>query len=197
MGKTTAAKGVAERYGVSVLPIDAIWLAMKAATNPGSHPEFHYFDPSDEELFRLSPQHLCDRHIKGAQAICEAMDPVVEYYLWEQWPVVLEGAWITPTVAGLWTRRYKAVQAVFVHEPNINEILAAMASRLGRSTPSTRQKAGVEAHWLFGNWLREQAIAEGLPLVEAAPRATLVERILAVGDPVDDPNPREYSPKTL
>ena len=46
VGKTTAARAVAARYGVSVLPVDALWVALKAATNPASHPELHYFRPA-------------------------------------------------------------------------------------------------------------------------------------------------------
>ena len=183
VGKTMAARAVAARYGASVLPIDAIWLALKSATNPVSHPELHYWDPSDEEMFELSAECLCERHVKSAQAISQAMDPVIERYVWERWPVVLEGAWITPAVAGRWTRQYEGVQAVFIHEPDADEILASMAARSGGQNHSPRQKAGSPVFWLFGNWVREQALAEGLPVVDAPPRATLAERVLAAIDP--------------
>ena len=113
VGKTTAAKAVAERCGVSVLPADAIWFALKAVTDPISHPELHYFDPTDEEL-ALTTQCLCERHVESAQAISKAMDPVIEYYLWERWPVIVEGAWITPLAASRWTRQNEGVRAVFI-----------------------------------------------------------------------------------
>lgn len=182
VGKTTTARAVAERYDVSVLPVDAIWFALKAATNPSSHPELHYFDPSDSEL-ALAPERLCERHIKGAQTISQAMDPVIEYYLWERWPVVLEGAWITPAEAGRWTRQYEAVRVVFIHEPDVDEVLAGMLARSGRQNPTPRKKVLSEVCWLFGNWVREQALAEGLPVVDAPPRATLTERVLAAIHP--------------
>ena len=177
VGKTTAATAVAARYGVFVLPVDAIWLALKAATNPASHPELHYFDPSDEEMFGLTPERLCERHIRSAQAISQAMDPAIEYYIWERWPVIVEGAWITPTAAARWTRQYEAVRAVFIHEPDVDEVLAAMLARSG--TPTPRKKVTSEVCWLFGNWVRDQALAEGLPVLDAPPRATLDERVLA------------------
>jgi 2-phosphoglycerate kinase len=195
VGKTTAANAVAARYGVSVLPVDVIWLALKAATNPASHPELHYFDPPDEEILGLTPEHLCERHIKSASAISDAMHPVVEYHLWEQSPVVLEGAWITPALAGRWTREYEAVRAVFIHQPDAEGVLAAIAARRahrrgpqGRELPSgqdpsPRQQVSAEVHWRFGNWVREQALAEGIPVVEAPPHATLAERLLAAIQP--------------
>lgn len=95
MGKTTAAAAIAVRHGASVVLVDVIWMALKAATTPQSHPELHYFDPSSEEL-ALAPESLCERHIASARAISLAMDPVIEYLLREGRPVVLEGAWITP-----------------------------------------------------------------------------------------------------
>ena len=172
---------MAALYGISVLPVDVIWAALKAATDPASYPELHYFDPSDDER-ALPAGRLCERHIKSAEAISQTMDPVIEYYLWERWPVIVEGAWITPAAAARWCRQYEAVRAVFIHEPDVDEILSAMAARSGRQKPSPGQHAGVEVHWLFGNWVREQALAEGLPVVEASPRATLAERVLAAID---------------
>lgn len=179
VGKTTAARAVGARYGLSVLPVDAFWLALKATTSADSHPELHYFDPSDSEL-SLPPERLCDRHIASAEAISHAMDSVIEYFLWERWRVVLEGAWITPAEAGRWTRQYEALRAVFIHEPDIDEVLAAMLARSGKQEPTRRKRVLAEVCWLFGNWVREQAMAEGLPVVDARPRATLPKRVLAV-----------------
>jgi 2-phosphoglycerate kinase len=102
-GKTTAARAVAARYGVSVLPVDAIWFALKAATDPTSYPELHYFDPHDAEMLRLKAEYWCERHIRSAEAISQAMDPVIEYYLWERWPVIVEvpGSPLRPQHGGL------------------------------------------------------------------------------------------------
>ena len=167
VGKTTVARAVAARFGVSVLPVDAIWLALKAATNPASHPELHYFDPSDEEMFRLTAEYWCERHIKSAQAISQTMDPVIEYYLWERWPVIVEGAWITPAAAARWTRRFEGLSAVFIHEPDVDEVMAAMLARSGTPSPTPRKKVISKVCWLFGNWVRKQALAEGLPVVDS------------------------------
>ena len=176
--KTTAARAIGARYQASVLPVDGVWLALKAVTNPASHPELHYFDPPDSEL-TFPVEQLCERHIRSAEALSRAMAPVIEYYLWEQWPVVLEGAWITPAAARRWALRCESLQAVFVHEPDVEEVLAAMLVRSGRRRPTGRKRVLSEVCWLFGNWVLEQAEVEGFPVVEARPRATLAERVLA------------------
>ena len=178
VGKTTVAAAIAARHGASVLPVDAIWLALKAATKPQSHPQLHYFDPSAEDL-ALAPEALCERHIASAREISRAIDPVIEYLLREGRPVVLEGAWITPGAARRWTQQYEAVRAVFIHQPNADGVLAAMLERKDSQVPSPFTKANSRVCWLFGNWVRERALAEELPVVGSAPRATLVERALA------------------
>ena len=171
VGKTTVARDLAARCGVSVLPSDAIWLALKAATDPASYPELHYFDPPDSEWRRFSAEYWCERHIESAKAISSAIDPVIEYYLWEGWPIIIEGTWITPAAAARWTRQYEGLRAVFIHEPE--DLPAYLHSRGNRCLDHRG-----ETFWLFGNWVREQALANALPVVNVHPRDTLAERVL-------------------
>ena len=84
-------------------------------------------------------------------------------------------------IAARWSRQNEGLRAVFIHEPDVDEVLAAMVARSGTLTP--RKKVSSKVCWLFGNWVREQAMAEGLPVVEAPPRATLAERVLAAMHP--------------
>lgn len=172
MGKSTTARALAARCGASVLPADAIWYALKAATDPMSHPELHYFDPPDSEWRRFGPEYWCDRHIVSAHAISLAMDPVIEYCLSERWPVIVEGACITPDDAARWTRQHEGLRAVFIHQRE--DLRTYLLSRPDRVT----EHRG-ETFWLFGNWLREQALLNGLPVVDVYPRASLADRVLA------------------
>ena len=172
VGKSTTARSLAVRCGASVLPADAIWYALKAATDPMSHPELHYFDPPDSEWRRFGPEYWCDRHIVSAQAIGLAMNPVIEYCLSERWPVILEGAWITPADAARWTRQHDGLRAVFMDQRE--DLRTYLLSRPDRVT----EHRG-ETFWLFSNWLREQALLDGLPVVDVHPRASLADRVLA------------------
>ncbi len=172
VGKTTTAKDLAARCGASVLPADAIWYALKAATDPTVYPELHYFDPPDSEWRRLGAEYWCERHIRSSKAVSLAMDPVIEYCVTERWPVIVEGAWITPDAAARWSSQHEGLRAVFIHEPE--DLRAYLLSR-GAQLPDHRG----ETFWLFGNWVREQALANGLPVVNVHPRASLAERVLA------------------
>ena len=175
VGKTTTARELAVRCGVSVIPTDAVWLALKAATDPASYPELHYFDPPGSEWRDHSAEYWRDRHIESAKAISSAMDPVIEYYLSEQWSVIVEGAWITPTDAARWSRQHEGLRAVFIHEPE--DLGAYLLSRQFPKGDQVRDHRG-ETFWLFGNWIREQAVANELPVVNVHPRDTLAERVL-------------------
>ncbi len=172
VGKTTTARNLAVRCGASVLPADVIWYALKTATDPTSYPELHYFDPPDSEWRRFRAEYWCERHVRSAKAISLAMDPVIEYYVTERWPVIVEGAWITPADAARWSRQYEGVRAVFIQEPE--DLRAYLLSRRDRLTDHRG-----ETFWLFGNWVREQALVNGLPVVNVHPRASLAERVLA------------------
>lgn len=176
VGKTTIARDVAERCGVSVLPTDAIWLALKAATDSASYPDLHHFDPPDGEWRKQKPEYWLERHIQSAKAISQVMDPVIEYYLWERWPVIIEGTWITPIAAARWTRKYEDLRAVFIHEPQ--DLRSHLLSRGIWKEGQTRDHRG-ETFWLIGNWMREQALANGLAVVNVHPSDTLTERVLA------------------
>ena len=177
VGKTTTARELATRCSASVLPTDAIWYALKAATDPESYPELHYFDPPDSEWNRLSPEYWCDRHIESAKAINSAMDPVIDYYLSERWPVIVEGTWVTPAAAARWTRRYEGLRTVFIHEPE--DLRSYLLSRGIWREGENRDHRG-ETFWLIGNWMREQVLTHGLAVVNVHPRDTLAERVLKV-----------------
>ena len=103
------------------------------------------------------------------------MDSVIEYYLSEQWPVIVEGAWVTPTDAARWCRQYEGVQAVFIHEPE--DLRSYLLSREISKEGHIRDHRG-ETFWLFGNWVRKQALTNGLSVVNVYPRTSLAERVL-------------------
>ena len=46
-----------------------------------------------------------------------------------------------------------------------------------RCDPLTEHRG--ETFWLFGNWVREQALLNGLHVVDIHPRVSLAERVLA------------------
>ena len=98
----------------------------------------------EKEIFGLTPEYLCERHIRSAQAISATLDPVVEYLSWEWSPVILEGAWITPAVAARWTNQYEALRTVFYLRTGCVRSLGGHARAVGNAKSHASQKSDLE-----------------------------------------------------
>jgi 2-phosphoglycerate kinase len=177
-GKSVSGTEVGGRLGIPCVSADSLWYALQSVTSRESHAPFHYFEPTEEEWLR-GPDFLCERHIKCAQSLSPALDTFIDRELKEGHPLLLEGAWITPEMAARRTCESSDVRAVFIHEPEEASVLASMVERQNRTSPSERQLRLSAMAWRYGNWLREGARSRGIPVVDARPRHTLVDRIIA------------------
>ena len=176
-GKSTSGADVARRLGMACVSADALWKALMSVTSRESHPAFHYFEPTEEEWMR-GPEFLCARHIESAEAQTPALEAFIDWEMKEEHRMLLEGAWITPEAAAHRRDTSPATGAVFIHEPDEDEVLASMVARQMRDHPSERQLKLAAMAWRYGNWIRDGAMQRGLPIVAARPRATLVDRII-------------------
>ena len=180
-GKSTSGAALARRLGLSCVSADSLWKALMSVTSPESHPPFHYFEPTEEEWLR-GPDFLCSRHIECAQAMTPALDAFIGWELHDGHPHLIEGAWITPEMARRRCDASPGAQAAFIHEPDQEAIVTAMMERQRRDSPSERQLRLSAMAWHYGNWIREGALEYGLPVVEARPRDTLVDRIILAAE---------------
>jgi 2-phosphoglycerate kinase len=109
-----------------------------------------------------------------------AIDAFLDREIAEGHRLVFQSAWLTPEAAARRCEATAEARAVFIHEREEAEVLATMVKRQGREYPSERQKRLAPMAWRYGNWLQEEAEKRGLPVAQARPRETLVERIIAV-----------------
>ena len=180
-GKSTSGTEIARRLCVSCVSADSLWLALKRATTPLTHLALHHFEPADEMIAK-GPEALCQLHIETANALTQALDEFIAREIKEGHDLVVEGAWITPELAARRTSAWIGARAVFIHEPEPDQVLAAMMSRQSVAEPTRRQLWLAPMAWRYGNWLRGEAVRLGLPLVAARPWQTLVERTLEAAD---------------
>jgi len=177
-GKSTSANEIARQLGIFCVSADSLWLALKRVTTPLTHPALHHFEPVDEVVTK-GPEVLCQLHIETANALSDALDEFIDHEMKERHlPLVVDGAWITPEFAARRTSEWDGARAVFIHEPEQDQILAGMMSRQGLAQPNRRQLWLAPMAWLYGNWLKEGAGRLGLPVVPARPRETLADRII-------------------
>jgi 2-phosphoglycerate kinase len=181
-GKTRAAQLVAARFGVPWLQLDDIRLALQHATTPEQHAELHYFlaNPSvwerpEEELF------------EGLKAVARvtsaALEAVVAHHLSHNDPVVIEGDGILPRMAAgtHFAGRESAgsVRAIFLVEPREEDVLAAFQARgpRGDAVDEPRLRTQARVAWRHGQWVQQEALTMGLPVVAARPYERVAARL--------------------
>ncbi len=193
IGKTTVARDLGRRLGVSVIPADDIRLAVQQLIPLERSPTLHYFY-GDPHIWRRSPEVLRDALIAMSEVMSPAIESVVAHHVVvpEVGPIILEGDNILPAMAA--RRRFSDinhfaglergdnVRAVFLVETDEDALLANARAR-GRGfadLPLEEQRTIVRMSWLYGQWLRQEALTHDLPVVSVRPWATLTDRVLGV-----------------
>ena len=87
-----------------------------------------------------------------------------------------DGAWLLPPfVAGLGGPDTD-VCSVFLQHADIDGVAAALAPRLRGRPPQKRHGRMNRQIWQYGAWVRDQARAHDLPVLDPLPFATLTDR---------------------
>jgi hypothetical protein len=172
VGKTTAAAIVAQRLGAAHLQVDAIAQASQ-------DPRVRRFEADVDALWSLPAAHVCALLIEKGEALaaqvvafirrCSASAPIT----------VVEGEGIHPSLA----RQHPAsglARFAFVVEPEQTILFQTLTSRSARfrALPATHQHTVAATNWLYGHWLRRQAIRFGQPWIQSRPWATMPDRLL-------------------
>lgn len=190
VGKTLVARALGCRLGLSVLPVDDIRMSIQQVTTPAEQPGIHYF-LAHPTIWQKPPEALCDGFLAVGQALMRPLAVNIAHHVFveEAGPVIIEGDGILPALAAqrdFSTMHFapapvtNEVRSVFLVESDEEELLRNMRKR-GRGFDNLspkEQETFAQASWLYGRWLRRQADHYDLPIVEARPWETLVERVL-------------------
>jgi 2-phosphoglycerate kinase len=194
VGKTVLAHKLARHYGVSLLLVDDVRLALQQVTTPEQQPALHYF-LTTPDVWRQPKDDLLAGFIGVATALTRALGVIAAHHLVVEGagPVIIEGDGIAPSLVGeqspvlphiLDPGLMRAVQALFVDESEEEMIFANMLAR-GRGferTPPDEQRANAHAAWRYGGWLRDEAKKHHALVIPARPQETLFERALALAE---------------
>ncbi|MGQ9684364.1 MAG: hypothetical protein ACUVX9_17700 [Anaerolineae bacterium] len=133
----------------------------------------------------LSPEGFRDALIKVARIVCGALEIVVANHVATDTPTILEGDGLLPAFAAQHVfagRDAEAlVPAVFIVEQDEARVLDVVTARSGGSGTWTadRHSRYARATWLYGQWLRREAISHSIPVVDCRPWETLADRIVS------------------
>ncbi|HEU5378403.1 MAG TPA: isopentenyl transferase family protein [Ktedonobacteraceae bacterium] len=190
VGKTSVARAIARRLGLSVLLADDVRMAIQQVTTPGEQPGIHYF-LAHPTIWQKPPEALCEGFITVCGAMERPLSVCIAHHVFVEGagPVIIEGDGILPALAA--RRDFPnlhfgpgpvgcEVRSVFLVESD-EEIIAQNMHLRGRGFGDVslkEQQTVVRASWLYGQWLRRQADHYNLPVIESRPWDTLIERVL-------------------
>jgi len=182
-GKTTVARVLAQNFGVALAQVDDFRLVLEQTSTPEQQPTLHAL--LDVQAADAAPETGCTALIAAAQMVSQALEIVVAHHVATDKPTILEGDGITPAFAAKnfffnLNVPVGAVRVVFLIEDDEARLLRSALER-GRgfeSLPRARQQRQVRQSWLYGQWLKREALCYGLPVVMSQPWETLPERIL-------------------
>jgi 2-phosphoglycerate kinase len=186
VGKTTVAEQIGLHIGISWFQVDDLRLAFQRShvTFPEGTPALYFFTGTPN-IWSRSPELLRDGLIAVGQVLSPALEVIIENHVDTFAPIVIEGDGILPSLFARPSVRTRAidgsVRSVFLIEPDEEVLLANIMARDRGVTgySEAEQSTQAQAAWLYGQWLAQEARRFCLPVVEARPRSTLVERIMA------------------
>jgi 2-phosphoglycerate kinase len=184
-GKTTAAKAVAHELGVACAQLDDFRLVLEAVTTPSQQPVLHLLSNAQAADI-LCAEEMCGKLVDVAQVMSKAIEPAIAHHVATEHAFILEGDGLLPALAT--QRQYsnlevqpRQVRFVLLYESDEAAILGNMKGRkrgIDRR-PEALQHKQARAAWLYGEWLRSEALRHDVPIIESAPWQTLTERIIA------------------
>ncbi len=185
VGKTVVARQLARRFGVTLAEVDDFRLVLERMTTPEQQPALHALLAAGSRT-DLSPTAVCDSLITVAQVMSHALEIVVANHVATDTPTILEGDGLLPAFAArrVFANRHvgTSVRAVFLIEEDETCLFRGAVER-GRGFESltpAHQRRQVRVSWLYGQWLQQEVVRYGLPVVTPHPWETLVERIVNV-----------------
>lgn len=176
-GKSTAARAIGKRLRISVLEADELRLALQRVTTPRSQPALHRFlDPLADVWFDADAYAEALRQV--AETVSRALEPVIEHRCDQVGAdrLIIEGDGVLPSLV----QHRPGVRAALVVERDRDVLRSRMAERRRGfdKLPREAQTTSVTGSVKFGIMLEEIARAHRVPVVDAAPLGTLVDRIL-------------------
>lgn len=172
-GKSSFAYPFAERFGLALTEADDLFIAAKTLTSPAELPDLHYFSTEPEATERLSPEEILEALLRTSRVLTPAFEAVVANHLETDRPMLLEGDYLLPELAERCDEQ--RVRMVFLIEEDEEQILLNYERR---EPEAGRQSKRARVSWLYGQWLLGECERCGLPVVNARPWSSLVDRVL-------------------
>ena len=170
-GKSTLAYQLGEYYGVNVMEVDDIHLAVEKVTAREDYPAIHYWEQG------INWKDIgVEQNVQWLQDVSNEMRPVlkalIERHLEDQVPIILEGDFIDPRILN--DIQSDQVKGLFVYEENQNDIIQNYWNREGGEPQEYRANISVQ----YGKVLAEYCDTNGVCKMDARPWDTSLNRAI-------------------
>ena len=172
-GKSTLAYELAKYFEINVLEVDDIGQALKAMTTKDILPVIHYWSTGINWI-----DIGVDGNLKWLIDVSKEMIPgikaIVNRHIEDRVPVIIEGDFIFPE----FTLSFKGseVKCIYLLESDKNQILKNFLVREGGELQNYRADISI----LYGNWIKNICIKNGINYIESRPWDTLLNRAIEV-----------------
>lgn len=171
VGKTSVSYALARRFSVGICEIDDLHIVAREVTTPAQQPVLHRWDV-DPHAQDLSAEQIVELHIAVCRVMSASIQAVMLNHVETNTPIVLEGDYVLPEVL---PRIAGPVAAVFLYEPDENQILRNLAQREPSAGEQTKR---ARVSWLFGRWLKEECARYRAIALQPRPWNTLLDRVV-------------------
>jgi 2-phosphoglycerate kinase len=178
-GKSTLAKALAHELDAGWLQLDSIWLAMKVAA--GDDTRAQDLLDIDRRMRRKdeSDDGVLAAHVAASGEVCRALPTVLRLELEAHERLVVDGPWLLPSFVTELELPDTEVRAVYVVQRTETDIEAALIPRRGGLPLEDNHRLMNRRIFQYGTWLAAEAHAHDLPVVDALPFKSLLDRARA------------------
>ena len=173
------AKALAHDLDAGWLQLDSIWLAMKVAAGEGTPARdvlnidrrMRREDEADDDVLAA--------HVAASGEVCRALPTVLGLELQAHERLVVDGAWLLRSFVTELELPDTDVRAVYVVQRTEADVEAALIPRRGGLLLEDRHRLMNRRIYQYGAWLADEARPHDLPVVEAMPFESLLDRARA------------------
>lgn len=184
IGKTRLARALGTHMETPWLQVDDLRLALQYShVILPQHTEDLYFFADTKQIWQRPAEQLLAGLIATSEVLSPAIEIVIANHIDTAAPLIVEGDNILPSLLERpLLRQYVLaglLQVVFLVESQEAVIQANIEGRARGTTLQSTQELQTEARtkWLYGQWLSTEAQRLNIPIVEARPWVTLVDRV--------------------
>jgi 2-phosphoglycerate kinase len=170
-GKSSIAYEIARYYGVSVLEVDDLHLAIETVTTKERFPAIHYWK-TGVNWMDIGVEGNVNWLIDVSKEMIPVLKELVNRHIEDRLPIIIEGDFISPEFAKSFDN--PEVKSIFINEPDINQILQNYQSREGGELQRYRAEISIA----YGKWIADTCNKNSIKVIESRPWGTALARAL-------------------